>query len=174
MFLLALLWLSTTLLAQSHNVDTLPSGEIILKQEITITAPINSVWKAYTDETTWKKWVIPVVKIDMRINGSILSHYNPNAQIGDSGTIKIHILNYIPQKQITMQAEMDAHFPKYMSAEAKNLYSIVNFDSVDNEKTTVTLYGIGYPNNEKWQPLLKFFIQGNNQTLKNLKAFLEN
>ncbi len=86
----------------------------------------------------------PIVEIDFKINGTIKSHYDSTATIGDKGTIVNHILNYIPQKQITMQAELNENFPEFMIGEEKNLYSIVDFEKVDENQTKLTIYGIGY------------------------------
>lgn len=171
---LAVLIIGNVAFGQITSVtDTLPSGELILTQEITIDASVDRIWKAYTDPEEWKKWVTPVVAMDFRINGTIRSHYNPNAAIGDKGTITIHILNYIPLKQITMQAEIADNFPDFMKGQEKNLYSIVDFQRLGHTRTKVTLYGMGYRNETRWRDLLKFFVQGNEMTLNNLKKFAE-
>lgn len=162
-------WMQT---AQS-TVDTLPSGELMLKQEILINTSLEKAWKAYTSAEVWKKWVTPVVDIDFRINGTIRSHYNPEASIGDEGTITIHILDYVPNKQITMQAEIGEGFPEIIRDNAKNLYSIVEFDQISEHSTKVSLYGLGYGTDPQWQEFLQFFTQGNEMTLNSLKEFLE-
>ncbi len=174
-FLLALFALTDLAFGQSiSKTDTLPSGELMLTQEITINTSVDIIWKAYTDPEEWKKWVTPVVEMDFKINGTIKSHYDASAKIGDKGTIIIHILNYIPFKQITMQAEIAENFPAFMKEEEKNLYSIVAFEKLEGNKTKVNLYGIGYKNEQKWHDLLKFFIQGNETTLNKLKKYAEN
>lgn len=157
----------------SSKLDTLQSGELMLKQEIVVNAPVERLWQAYTTEKDWKEWVTPIVEMDFKINGTIKSHYDPKAKIGDKGTIVIHILNYIPNKQITMQAEVAENFPEFMKGEEKNLYSIVEFSAINNSTTKVSLYGIGYKNEQRWLDLMKFFIQGNEMTLNNLKKFVE-
>ena len=156
------------------KIDTLPSGELMLTQTIVINAPVIKLWNTYTTPEEWKKWVTPVVEMDFRINGTIKSHYDSTATIGDKGTIVNHILNYIPYKQITMQAELNENFPEFMMGEEKNLYSIVEFEKLSENKTKLTVYGIGYKNEQQWLDLLKFFIQGNEMTLNNLKKYREN
>lgn len=155
------------------KTDTLPSGELMLTQEIIINTSVDKIWDAYTTPEEWKKWVTPIVEMDFKINGTIKSHYDSTATIGDKGTIITHILNYIPQKQITMQAELNENFPEFMKGEEKNLYSIVAFDKLSDGQSKLTIYGIGYKNEQQWRDLLKFFIQGNEMTLNNLKKYLE-
>lgn len=175
LFTLTFLVLTSLTYAQSSSrTDTLVSGELILTQEIVINASVEKIWRAYTDPNEWKKWVTPIVEMDFKINGTIKSHYDSTAKIGDKGTIVIHILNYIPLRQITMQAEIAENFPAFMKGEEKNLYSIVDFQKLGENQTKVTLYGMGYKNEKKWHDLLKFFIQGNEMTLNNLKKYAEN
>jgi uncharacterized protein YndB with AHSA1/START domain len=171
---MSLLIITTPVFTQSTSkIDTLPSGELMLQQHIEINAPVENLWRAYTEPEEWKQWVTPVVEIDFKINGTIKSHYQPDAKIGDDGTIVIHILNYIPNKQITMQAEIAENFPEFVKGEEKNLYSIVYFEKIDEGLTKVSLYGVGYKNEERWHELMKFFIQGNEMTLNNLKSYAE-
>lgn len=157
----------------TSQTDTLPSGELMLSQEIIINTTVDKLWRAYTDTAEWKKWVTPVVEMDFRINGTIKSHYDSTATIGDPGTIVTHVLNYIPHQQITMQAELNENFPDFMKGEEKNLYSIVRFEEVGAEQSRLTIYGIGYRNEPQWRELLGFFIQGNEMTLNKLKEHLE-
>lgn len=175
-FILTLTFLVLTNLTfgqATSRIDTLPSGELMLTQEIIINTSVDKIWKAYTDPAEWKKWVTPVVEMDFKINGIIKSHYDSTATIGDKGTIVTHILNYIPNKQITMQAELNENFPEFMKGEEKNLYSIVELEKISEGQTKLTIYGIGYKNEQQWRDLLKFFIQGNEMTLNKLKSFLE-
>ena len=72
-----------------------------------------------------------------------------------------------------MQAELNENFPTFMIGEEKNLYSIVDFDKLSDNQTKLTIYGIGYKNEQQWIDLLKFFIQGNEMSLNKLKNYLE-
>lgn len=157
----------------TSQTDTLQSGELMLKQEIVINTSVDNVWKAFTEPEHWKKWATPVVEIDFRVNGTIRSNYNPNAKIGDKGTITLHIPFYIPKQQIVMQAEIADNFPEFIKGEEKNLYSINDFQKISDNQTKVTIYGIGYRNEQRWQELLNFFVQGNELMLNNLKKSLE-
>ncbi|MEQ8244073.1 SRPBCC domain-containing protein [Fulvivirga sp.] len=173
-FTLIIVLLSNLTFGQATSeTDTLPSGELMLKQEILINASIEKVWNAYTTTEGWKAWVTPIVEIDFKINGTIKSHYDSTATIGDKGTIVNHVLNYIPYKLITMQAELNENFPEFMIGEEKNLYSIVEFEKLGENQTKLTIYGIGYKNEQQWIDLLKFFIQGNEMSLNKLKNYLE-
>jgi hypothetical protein len=72
-----------------------------------------------------------------------------------------------------MQAELNENFPEFMKGEEKNLYNIVEFEKLSEEQSKLTIYRIGYKNQQQWRDLLKFLIQGNKMTLNKLKNLLE-
>ena len=60
-----------------------------------------------------------------------------------------------------------------MKEDEKDLYNTILFEELSPSKTKVISYGIGYKNNEKYMSLMKFFIQGNEQSYLNLISYLE-
>jgi hypothetical protein len=44
------------------------------------------------------------------INGLIQTNYNKDGKIGDDSTITLHILNYVPNRMITLQAEISKNY----------------------------------------------------------------
>jgi len=57
----------------TSQTDTLPSGELILQQEIVINTSVEKAWSAYTTPEGWTKCVTPIVEMDFKINGTIKS-----------------------------------------------------------------------------------------------------
>lgn len=168
-----------SLLAQKEEqrvisvLDTLDDGSLMLTQAFVINVPVNKVWEAYTTKEGWESWAVPKAEIDWKINGSIKTNYNPAGEIGDSTTITTHIINYIPEKLITLQAEITKNFPAFMKADEKDFYNIIEFIQTAPSRTKVVSYGLGYKNNQKYHDLLRFFIQGNEQTQLKLIKYLE-
>ena len=154
-------------------LDTLDDGSLMLTQAFVINVPVNKVWEAYTTKEGWESWAVPKAEIDWKINGSIKTNYNPAGEIGDSTTITTHIINYIPEKLITLQAEITKNFPAFMKADEKDFYNIIEFIQTAPSRTKVVSYGLGYKNNQKYHDLLRFFIQGNEQTQLKLIKYLE-
>ena len=154
-------------------VDSSDTNNMVLKQSFMVNAALDSVWNAYTTEKGWKSWVSPIADIDFKINGVIKTNYNENGKIGDDSTITLHIINYIPKQMLTLQAELTKNFPEFMKEDEKDLYNMILFEKMTPSKTKVISYGIGYKNNEKYKSLMKFFIQGNEQSYHNLISYLE-
>ena len=103
----------------------------------------------------------------------VIIYYNKNGSIGDDSTITLHIINYIPKRMLTLQAELNKNFPEFMKEDEKDLFNTILFEEISPTKTKVTSYGIGYKKNEKYMSLMKFFIQGNEQSYLNLISYLE-
>ena len=154
-------------------VDSTQSNNLVLIQEFDVKVPLDSVWNAFTTKQGWEGAFVPLAEVDFRINGTIKTSYTKGATIGDSTTIVLNIINYVPKRLITLQAEIAAHFPAFMKADEKDFYNLIYFEEVEESLTRVTSYGIGYKNNEKYRSLLKFFISGNEMSYMNLISYLE-
>lgn len=166
--------LSSQVLGQEKRVvskiDSTNSPELVLIQELSVKAPIDSVWKAYTTKEGWENWAVPLAEIDLKVGGFIKTNY---IESGDTTTIKMNIVNYVPKRLLTLQAEITEHFPEFMKDDAKDFYNVIYFDEAENGDTHIKSYGIGYKNNPKYLALLNYFIPANEQTLMNLIEYLE-
>ena len=157
----------------TSQIDSAYSPELVLIQEFSLNAPIEKVWAAYTTKQGWESWAVPIAEIDWKVGGLIRTNYNTKGKIGDAGTIVNHIVNYVPLKLITLQAELSPHFPEFMQKDAKDFYNVIIFNDIDDSHTKVESFGIGYKDTEKYQSLMKFFIPANEQSYMNLINYLE-
>jgi len=155
------------------KIDSNFNKELVLIQEFTVNVPIDSVWNAYTTKKGWESWAVSIAEIDFKVNGLIQTNYNKDGKIGDESTITLHILNYVPRRIITLQAEITKNFPEFMKEDEKDLYNVILFEELDVSETKVTSFGIGYKNNKKYKSLMQFFVKGNTQSYLNLISYLE-
>lgn len=154
-------------------VDSSHTNNMVLKQSFEVNVSLDSVWNAYTTKKGWESWATSIADIDFKVNGIIKTNYNKDGEIGDGSTITLHIINYIPKRMLTLQAEITKNFPEFMKEDEKDLFNMILFEEVNPTKTKVVSYGIGYKQNEKYMSLMKFFIQGNEQSYLNLISYLE-
>lgn len=157
----------------SSVIDSSKADNLVLKQSFVVNVSLDSVWNAYTTKNGWESWATSIAEIDFKVNGIIKTNYNKNGKIGDDSTIILHVINYIPKRMLTLQAELTKNFPEFMKEDEKDLFNMVLFEEISPSKTKVISYGIGYKNNEKYMALMKFFIQGNEQSYRNLISYLE-
>lgn len=154
-------------------VDSSYANELVLIHEFKVNVPLDKVWDTYTTKKGWESAFVAKAELDFKVNGTIKTSYDQNATIGDSSTIVLHIINYVPKKLLTLQAEITRNFPEFMKSDEKDFFNIISFEEVEPSVTKVTSYGIGYKNNPKYQSLMKFFIEGNELSYNNLILFLE-
>ena len=155
------------------KVDTTHTDNMVLIQSFIVNVGLDSVWNAYTTKKGMESWAAANAAIDLKINGTIKTTYKKSIAIGEPGTITLHLLNFVPKRMLTLQAELTENFPDFMRADEKNLYNTIVFEAQGSSQTKVISYGMGYRNNKKYRSLMKFFIQGNEQSYLNLIKYLE-
>src|SRR5262245_23951899 len=69
---------------------------------VTVEAPIDKAWDAFTTKEGIESWMVPHAEIDMKVGGEMRTNYNPDGVIGDKGTIVNRILSYQPQRMMSI------------------------------------------------------------------------
>lgn len=159
--------------AISHRVETNSAGERTLIEEVYVDAPVARVWRAYTTSAGMQAWGAPVVEVDLRAGGTIKSNYDPAAKIGDPGTNTLHIVNWVPERLLTLRADLTDNWPEVMRKDAGKLMNIVVFEALGPERTKIESYGVGYGDAPEYEQLLGFFAEANAGLYRRLKQALE-
>ena len=147
------------------------ANELILIQEVSFSAPIEDVWSAYTTEEGWRAWAAPKAEVDLRVGGTIRTAYQ--GEIGGDNTNTLHIINYVPQRILTLRAELSSNWPEIMQKDADKLSNVILFDELSADVTRIQSYGIGYSDAPEYDQMMSFFIKANETLYQNLKAYLE-
>lgn len=155
------------------RVDVLPTGERILVEEVVVEAPLAEVWRAYTTEEGYTAWAAPKARIDLRVGGTILTQYAEDAEIGDPGTNTLHIVNYVPERVLTLRAEIADNWPEVMKQDGERLTNVVLFEALSPTRTRIESYGVGYGASPEYEQLLAFFLSANRPLYEELKRQLE-
>ncbi|MCH9680309.1 MAG: SRPBCC domain-containing protein [Deltaproteobacteria bacterium] len=151
-----------------------PHGDqLVLMIALEVDAPLAAVWDAHTTNDGWEAWAVPKARVDMRVGGTIQTHYGPGASIGDAGTNTLHIINYADRQLLTLQADPSPAWPESFRADAGRMYNVIVFESLSAERTRVISYGLGYRDTPEHRQLLEFFDQSNVELYGKLRAYLE-
>ena len=142
------------------NVVT-ASKERVLRIESIVPATPREVWQAFATEEGLKKWVAPVVALDLRIGGSLSTHYDKNASIGSPGTIRLGIVNYLEGEMMTYKVHLNGSFSPKARAEDQNLQEIVQLTPWTNGTTKVISSMVGWGAGKEWDDTYNFFARGN-------------
>ena len=155
----------------TSQVSKTDANELVLIQEVSFEAPIEDVWRAYTTAEGWTAWASPKAEIDLRVGGTILTAYQ--GEIGGSNTNTLHIVNYVPERLLTLRAELSRNWPEIMQEDAQRLSNVILFDEIADGVTRIQSYGIGYTDAPEYDQLMGFFIRANEGLYENLRAYLE-
>jgi uncharacterized protein YndB with AHSA1/START domain len=131
-----------------------------------INAPIAEVWRLFTTSEGFKSTGVAQAEVDLRIGGTIRTHYDPKGTLGDPDTIVNEILAYEPERMLTIRIKQaPASFP-YRNA-MQSTWTVMYF-TPSGEMTHVRIVGLGYKDDAESQAMRKFFAAGNRQTLDHI------
>ena len=147
------------------------AGELVLIQEVSISADVDDVWKAYTTSEGWTGWAAPKAEIDLRVGGTIRTAYV--GEIGGENTNTLQIVNYVPHRLLTLRADVSDSWPEIMKKDAERLSNVILFESRGPNATQIQSFGIGYTDSPELEELMSFFIKANEGLLENLKVYVE-
>ena len=155
----------------SSEVLKTDAGELVLIQEVSVSAAVEDVWAAYTTSEGWTGWAAPKAEIDLRVGGIIRTAYT--GDIGGENTNTLKIMNYVPNKLLTLRANVSDNWPEIMKKDAERLSNVILFESTGPNTTQIQSFGIGYTDSPELEQLMSFFIKANEGLLDNLKLYLE-
>jgi uncharacterized protein YndB with AHSA1/START domain len=144
------------------------TGEKVLRIESTVPAEKREVWKLFATADGLRKWAAPVVQIDLRTGGEVLTNYDKTKAIGDAGTIHLPIINYLEEEMITFKVKLNEQFPASVRSEDGNLQEIVQLVDLGGGRTRIVSSMIGWGRGDDWDKTYAFFAGGNKWTYEQL------
>jgi uncharacterized protein YndB with AHSA1/START domain len=147
------------------------TGARLLQDTVRIHAPAAMVWKALTDQATYRAWVAPGSFIDFRVGGRVDVAFNPKAKAGDPPDLSQEIVAYLPGRMIAFRNLKTPPVPG--AAAYAKLAIVMQLAPLPGGDTEVSLSQVGYGQGADFDALYGFFKGHNPQYLADLKAFCE-
>ena len=144
------------------------SGEKVLRLEFILPLDQKTAWKLFTTNEELKKWVAPIVDIDLSTGGFMLTNYDSTKTLEDSSTIELGIVNYIDNEMITYKINLNSHFSAKARREDGNLQEIVQFKPAGKRKTKIISSMVGWGKGSDWDKTYDFFTKGNSWTYEEM------
>ena len=82
-------------------------------------------------------------------------------------------MNYVPNKVLTLRAEISANWPEIMKRDADKMSNVILFEALSPRRTRIVSYGMGYKASKEYESLMKFFIAANKKLYGALKKAVE-
>jgi hypothetical protein len=172
---LSLFFLITGLLlnAQVENTSYVnKSNEKVLQLSVVVPVDIKQAWEYFTTDRKLSEWIAPVVHIDLRCGGYIVTNYNNDKPLSDSSSIRLGIISYLDNELIVLKVNLNNNFSEKARKEDKNLQEIIQFKTVSPGHTKIISSMIGWGQGEDWDKTYQFFEKGNEWTYQEfLKLF---
>lgn len=141
------------------------SGERTLCVEAALPAPVAEVWALWSEPEQFRTWLAPVANIDLRPGGTMEAAYDASGHLGDPDNIRNRIVSVEPLQSIVIQV---AHPPQGFPNEVRELATLIEFETVDEQSTRVRVSMFGYRDGQTFDDLYAFFARGNAYTLRKL------
>ncbi|MEO6538227.1 MAG: hypothetical protein ABIT07_06775 [Ferruginibacter sp.] len=170
-FLSAFFLFNATLLTAQivkNTSYTTQTGEKVLRLEAILPVDKKEAWILFTTDQGLKKWMAPVVHIELETGGYILTNYEKEKSLADSSSIKLTIINYIEQEMLSLKVKLNDNFSKKVQTEDGNLQEIIQFIRVGPKKTKIISSMVGWGTGDEWTKTYNFFVKGNIYTYEEL------
>jgi uncharacterized protein YndB with AHSA1/START domain len=133
----------------------------VLKMEVTVPAPVDAVWQAFTTSEGLSTWLTPGAVVDLRDGGEWTAHF-PGGKTG-GGTI----ISFVPKREIVMHAMAPEWFP---NVRAERTTATFRFVPQGADSTLVQLEQTGWKHTEEWDKAYDYLASGNAQLLDALRS----
>jgi uncharacterized protein YndB with AHSA1/START domain len=156
---LALVMAAAAAVAQSSDKPVKPAAvDKVLVLEVTVPAPLNAVWEAFTTSAGLSTWLTPGAVVDLKEGGEWTAHF-PGGSTG-GGTI----LSFIPEKELVLSAMAPDKFPTVRATRTRARFQF----EAKGDSTIVRLTQTGWKEGEEWVKAYEYLTVGNAQLLATL------
>jgi hypothetical protein len=144
------------------------SGEKVLRLETILPLSISSAWQLFTTDQKLKTWLAPVVHIELKTGGYILTNYDSTKKLTDKSSINSTIINFITNEMLTLKVNLNDNFPESVKTADSNLQHIIQLIQIDSTHTKIVSSMVGFGEGIDWDKTYAFFLKGNEWTFKEL------
>jgi uncharacterized protein YndB with AHSA1/START domain len=153
--------------------STRPARGDTLVVSAVIDAPADEIFECFTTGEGFAKAVgVAQAKVDFRVGGQIRSAYAKETDLDTPKAIVNTILAYVPSRLLVIKPTAPEGAPDWLQAICESGWNVLEFTPIGDERTRVTITGLGYKDGPLFDKAYSFFKQGNEWTLKHMQESL--
>ncbi len=142
-------------------------GERVIHAEVTVDAPIEQVWEAWTTEAGVTSFFAPGCKIDTCVDGAYEIFFMPDAPVGSRGGDGNRIMVLEPPRYLAFTWNAPPQMPW---ARSQRTQVMIFLTAAGEGKTRVELIHGGWGRSEAWDDAFAYFDRAwKNAVLPNLQ-----
>jgi uncharacterized protein YndB with AHSA1/START domain len=133
---------------------------------------LDELWRVFSTAEGWKQLGVGQAEVDLRVGGSIRTHYDAQAVLGSPGTIVHRVLTYEDRRMLATSfadATLAVDPANDKAAGARGTWVVITLTPVDATHTTLREAIYGWGASEAAQQTRAFFEMGNRWTLEHLQ-----
>jgi uncharacterized protein YndB with AHSA1/START domain len=166
--------LLATLSVASEAPTTRPARGETLTVSRVIHAPADDIFRCFTTGEGWVKAMgVAKAQMDFRVGGQIRSAYQTDADLASDKAIINTILAYTPGRMLVIKPTAPAGSPDWLVAICNAGWNVITLDPISENRTRVTIDGMGFAQGSLFDTAYDFFKQGNTATLEMMKKRLD-
>ena len=125
------------------------------------------VWKLFTTSAGYQRIGVAQAEVDLKVGGTIRTHYDPKGRLGDANTIVNQILAYEPERMLALRLKQaPANFAHKDAIDT--IWTVIYLNPAGEGMTQVRIVGLGYNDSPASQATAKFFAEANRSTLDHI------
>ena len=142
-----------------------------LVTEGVVNAPIEKVWKAFTDKSVIEQWMVAKTEFDLKIGATWRTSYSKDSNLNDDTAIHHTILAFDPGRMLSFRTIKPPKGFPYPAI--TNTWTVLYLEPVGAARTRVTARMMGFQDDDQGAKMRAFFERGNKMELDALVRFFD-
>lgn len=154
-----LAWSATALAVPASAADR------VLRAELTLDAPVQAVWEAWTTEDGARSFLAPGAHIEPQVDGLYEIHFHPDRAPGRRGAEGTRVLVYEPPTRLAFTWNAPLDLP---NVRAQRTVVTIDLEAEAPERTRLRFTQSGWGQGDEWDRAYAYFDAGWNRVLARL------
>ena len=132
------------------------AGDRLLRAEVEVAAPIDSVWAAWTTDAGVRSFFAPGSRIEPKVDGAYEIWFMPEAPAGQRGGDDLRVLAFEPNRRLAFTWNAPPSLPY---ARAQRTMVVVELEPAGDRRTRVRLTHLGWGEGKEWDATFDYFAK---------------
>jgi len=136
-------------------VSDFPAAERILHRSVTVSAPVEDVWWAWTTDAGIRSWLVEDSRIELRVGGPYEWYFVSDAEPGNRGSEDCQVIGFQAPTMVPFTWNAQPHLTEARAQRTVVLLRLRPDDS--DEGTRVELTQLGWGDGGEWDEAHDYF-----------------
>ncbi|MGD2166162.1 MAG: SRPBCC domain-containing protein [Anaerolineae bacterium] len=130
------------------------TSERVIRETVTVDAPIDAVWDVWTTETGIRSFFAPAGNVGLRVGGPYEILFDPDAPPGERGAEGMRVLAFQPKAMLSFTWTAPPHLSE---VRGQLTHVLMRLRKLADGRTQVTLTHSGWGEGGQWDEAFEYF-----------------